>query len=144
MDLEQKRIELENEIADVQSEIEIKVAELDEVRELLSKESFEEAHEDELDDEDFVADEGDDDEDLDDNETEDEDEDETEEDEDFEDEDEDEEDEDEVGTEEELKARESVLMEEVLVLQMKLTALNKQLNDILAQQGMDSLRESEE
>ncbi len=134
MELEQKRIELENEIADIQSEIEIKVAELDEVRELLSKESFEEAHEDELDDEDF-EDEGDDDEDLDDDETEEED---------FEDEEDEEEDEDEVGTEEELKARESELMEEVLVLQMKLTALNKQLNDILAQQGMNNLGESEE
>jgi len=133
MELEQKRIELENEIADIQSEIEIKVAELDEVRELLSKESFEEAHEDELDDEDF-EDEGDEEEDLDD---------ETEE-EDFEDEEDEEEDEDEVGTEEELKARESELMEEILVLQMKLTALNKQLNDILAQQGMNNLGESEE
>ncbi len=133
MELEQKRIELENEIADIQSEIEIKVAELDEVRELLSKESFEEAHEDELDDEDF-EDEGDEEEDLDD---------ETEE-EDFEDEEDEEEDEDEVGTEEELKARESELMEEVLVLQMKLTALNKQLNDILAQQGMNNLGESDE
>lgn len=132
MDLEQKRIELESEIADIQSEIEVKVAELDEVRSLLDKESFEEAHEDELDDEDFVADKEDDDEDLDDNETED-----------FEDEDEEDE---EVGIEdeEELKARESELMEEILVLQMKLNALNKQLNDILAQQGMDSLGESEE
>lgn len=130
MDLEQRRIQLESEIADIQSEIEIRLAELDEVRELLSKESFEEAHADELDDEDFVADEEGDDENLDDNETEDS-------------EDEDEEDE-EVGTEEELKARESELMEEILVLQMKLNALNKQLNDILAQQGMDSLGESGE
>lgn len=132
MDLEQRRIELESEIADIQSEIEIKVAELDEVRSLLSKESFEEAHADELDDEDFVADEGDDDEDLDDNETEDS-EDETEEDDEGEDE-----------TEEELKAKESELMEEILVLQMKLNALNKELNDVLAQLGMDSLGESEE
>lgn len=138
MELEQKRIELENEIDGIQSEIEIKVAELDEVRDLLSKESFEEAHEDELDDEDFVADEGDDDEDLEDNETEEEDF------EDEEDEEEEDEEENEVGTEEELKARESELMEEVLVLQMKLTALNKQLNDILAQQGMNNLGESEE
>ena len=134
MDLEQKRIELESEIADTQSEIEIKVAELDEVRDLLSKESFEEAHEDELDDEDFVADEGDD-EDIEEPTTEEEDDEE-----DFEDEDLDESTEEEV----ELKERESMLMEEVLVLQMKLTALTKQLNDILAQQGMDSLGESEE
>lgn len=129
MDLEQRRIELEREIAEIQSEIEVKVAELDEVRKLLSKESFEEAHADELDDEDFVADEEYDDEDLDDNETEEEDFDEDEE---FE-----------FETEEELKAREAELMEEILVLQMKLNALNKQLNDVLAQQGMDNLRESE-
>ena len=37
-----------------------------------------------------------------------------------------------------------MLMEEVLVLQMKVAALTKQLNDILAQQGMNSLGESEE
>lgn len=127
MDLERKRIELESEIADIQSEIEVKVAALDEVRSLLDKESFEEAHADELDDEDFVVDEEDDDEGLDDNETEDED---------FEDE--------EIEIEEELKARESELMEEILVLQMKVAALTKQLNDILAQQGMNSLGESEE
>ena len=134
MDLEQRRIELENEIADIQSEIEVKLAELDGVRDLLNKESFEEAHADELDDEDFVSDEED--ENLDDDET---DEDETDEEEDFE---EDEELED--ATEEKLKARESELMEEVLVLQMRLAALNKQLNDILAQQGLNSLGESEE
>lgn len=132
MDLEQRRIELEREIAEIQSEIEVKVAELDEVRKLLDKESFEEAHADELDDEDFVADEEYDDENLDDNETEEEKEEDFDEDEEFE-----------VETEEELKAREAKLMEEVLVLQMKLNALNKQLNDILAQQGMDNLRESE-
>ena len=39
----------------------------------------------------------------------------------------------------ELKEKESMLMEEVLVLQMKVAALTKQLNDILAQQGMNSL-----
>lgn len=128
MDLEQKRIELESEIADIQSEIEVKVAELDEVRSLLSKESFSEAHEDELDDEDFVADEGDD-EDIEETTTE----------EDFEDEDLDGE-----TDEAELEEKESMLLEEVLVLQMKVAALTKQLNDILAQQGMNSLGESEE
>lgn len=130
MDLEQKRIELEREIAAIQEEIEVKVAELDEVRNLLGNQSFKEAHADELDDEDFVADEEVDDENLDDDETE-------AGDEDFEDE--------EVvdEAEEELKAKESELMEEILVLQMKLAALNKQLNDVLARQGMDSLRESE-
>lgn len=129
MDLEQKRIELVSEIADIQSEIEVKVAELDEVRSLLSKESFLEAHEDELDDEDFVADEGDD-EDI---------EETTAEEEDFEDEDLDGE-----IDEAELKEKELMLMEEVLVLRMKVAALTKQLNDILAQQGMNSLGESEE
>lgn len=138
MDLEQRRIELENEIADIQSEIEVKLAELDVVRDLLNKESFEEAHEDELDDEDFVSDEED--ENLDDDET---DEDETDEEEDFE-EDEELEDATEEDFEAELKEKESVLMEEVLVLQMKVAALTKQLNDILAQQGMNSLGESEE
>ena len=131
MDLEQKRIELEREIAAIQAEIEIKVAELDEVRSLLDKQSFEEAHADELDDVDFVADEEDEDENLDDDETE-------TEDEDFEDEEVVDE-----AEEEELKAKESELMEEILVLQMKLAALNKQLNDVLAQLGMDSLGESE-
>lgn len=129
MDLEQKRIELVSEIADIQSEIEVKVAELDEVRSLLNKESFSEAHEDELDDEDFVADEGDD-EDI---------EETTAEEEDFEDEDLDGE-----IDEAELKEKELMLMEEVLVLRMKVAALTKQLNDILAQQGMNSLGESEE
>jgi len=132
MDLEQKRIELESEIADIQSEIEVKVAELDEVRDLLNKESFEEAHEDELDDEDFIADEGDD-----------EDIEETTAEEDFEDEDLDGEI-DEAELKEKVKEKESMLMEEVLVLQMKVAALTKQLNDILAQQGMNSLGESEE
>ena len=132
MDLEQKRIELESEIADIQSEIEVKVAELDEVRSLLSKESFFEAHEDELDDEDFIADEGDD-----------EDIEETTAEEDFEDEDLDGEI-DEAELKEKVKEKESMLMEEVLVLQMKVAALTKQLNDILAQQGMNSLGESEE
>ena len=132
MDLEQRRIELENEIADIQSEIEVKLAELDEVRDLLNKESFEEAHEDELDDEDFIADEGDD-----------EDIEETTAEEDFEDEDLDGEI-DEAELKEKVKEKESMLMEEVLVLQMKVAALTKQLNDILAQQGMNSLGESEE
>jgi len=137
MDLELRKSELTAEIAQVESELESKTSELDEVRKLLGEDSIEEVYESEYDDEDFQEDELDPEEDEDDEElaqTDDEGYD------DFEEGDE------EVTPDEkeELLAKEKKLSEEVLVLQMRLVALNKQLNDIVAQEGLETYVEQEE
>lgn len=138
MDLELKKSELTAEIAQVESELESKTSELDEVRKLLGEGSIEEVYESEYDDEDFQEDELDPEE-----------EDETEEEpaqtddegyDDFEEGDE----EATPDENEELLAKEKELAEEVLVLQMRLVALNKQLNDIVAQEGLEKYVEQEE
>lgn len=138
MDLELKKSELTAEIAQVESELESKTSELDEVRKLLGEGSIEEVYESEYDDEDFQEDELDPEE-----------EDENEEEpaqtddegyDDFEEGDE----EATPDENEELLAKEKELAEEVLVLQMRLVALNKQLNDIVAQEGLEKYVEQEE
>lgn len=137
MDLELRKSELTAEIAQVESELESKTSELDEVRKLLGEDSIEEVYESEYDDEDFQEDELDPEEDEDDEElaqTDDEGYD------DFEEGDE----EATPDEKEELLAKEKKLSEEVLVLQMRLVALNKQLNDIVAQEGLETYVEQEE
>lgn len=137
MDLELKKSELIAEIAQVESELESKTGELDEVRKLLGEDSIEEVYESEYDDEDFQEDE------LDPEEDEDEEEPAQTDDEGYDDFEEG----DEEATpdeKEELLAKEKKLSEEVLVLQMRLVALNKQLNDIIAQEGLETYVEQEE
>jgi hypothetical protein len=137
MDLELKKSELIAEIAQVESELESKTSELDEVRKLLGEDSIEEVYESEYDDEDFQEDE------LDPEEDEDEEEPAQTDDEGYDDFEEG----DEEATpdeKEELLAKEKKLSEEVLVLQMRLVALNKQLNDIVAQEGLETYVEQEE
>lgn len=138
MDLELKKSELTAEIAQVESELKSKTGELDEVRKLLGEGSIEEVYESEYDDEDFQEDELD---------PEEEDEDEEElaqtDDEGYDDFEEGDEEATPEGNEE-LLAKEKKLSEEVLVLQMRLVALNKQLNDIVAQEGLETYVEQEE
>jgi hypothetical protein len=137
MDLELRKSELTAEIAQVESELESKTSELDEVRKLLGEDSIEEVYESEYDDEDFQEDE------LDPEEDEDEEEPAQTDDEGYDDFEEG----DEEATpdeKEELLAKEKKLSEEVLVLQMRLVALNKQLNDIVAQEGLETYVEQEE
>ncbi len=139
MDLELKKSELIAEIAQVESELESKASELDEVRKLLGEDSIEEVYESEYDDEDFQEDE------LDPEEEDEEEEEPAEEDDEGYDDFEEGDDEEETPDEkEELLAKEKKLSEEVLVLQMRLVALNKQLNDIVAQEGLETYVEQEE
>ena len=139
VDLELKKSELTAEIVQVESELESKTGELDEVRKLLGEGSVEEVYESEYDDEDFREDEID-------PEEEDEDEEEPAEpdDEGYDDFEEGDDEEDTPDGNEELLAKEKKLSEEVLVLQMRLVALNKQLNDIVAQEGLETYVEQEE
>lgn len=133
MDLEAKKEALLAEISATEEAISAKTAELDEVRKLLNKEEIEKKYSEEYDDEDFEDD-------SEEEEMGDEDEEGMEDEEDFVP---DEEDADEDG-DAELIAKEAAISEEVLVLQMRLVALNKQLNDILASQGTDNLAVREE
>lgn len=122
--------ELLQEIAAVEEELEKKTKELDEVRKLLNKEPLEDLVDDEITDE---GEEG------------------KEKEEEFDDFDEDEEDaeeeefdeDEEDSSDEDLKKKEIMLAEEVLVLQMKLVALNRQLKNILADEGMSEFSDME-
>lgn len=137
MDLELKKSKLTAEIAQVESELENKTGELDEVRKLLGEGSIEEVYESEYDDEDFQEDELD-------PEEEDEEEEPAEPDDEGYDDFEEGDEEATPDEKEELLAKEKKLSEEVLVLQMRLVALNKQLNDIVAQEGLETYVEQEE
>lgn len=137
MDLELKKSKLTAEIAQVESELENKTGELDEVRKLLGEGSVEEVYESEYDDEDFQEDELD-------PEEEDEEEEPAEPDDEGYDDFEEGDEEATPDEKEELLAKEKKLSEEVLVLQMRLVALNKQLNDIVAQEGLETYVEQEE
>lgn len=132
MELELSREELETEIAEVEGELETKTAELDEVRKQLKEDDLGEVYAEEYDDEDYSEDDAD---------NEDGDDDEGDKGNDGEgDSDEDED----LATDEELEAKHKKLTEEVIVLQMRLAALNRRLNNILAGEGMDNFTEREE
>lgn len=137
MDLELRKSELTAEIAQVESELESKTSELDEVRKLLGEGSIEEVYESEYDDEDFQEDELD-------PEEEDEDEEPAQTDDEGYDDFEEGDEEPTPDEKEKLLAKEKQLAEEVLVLQMRLVALNKQLNDLVAQEGLETYVEQEE
>ena len=140
MDLELKKSELTAEIAQVESELKSKTGELDEVRKLLGEGAIEEVYASEYDDADFQEDELDPEEDE---ENSDEEEPAEPDDEGYDDFEEGDEEATPDGNEE-LLAKEKKLSEEVLVLQMRLVALNKHLNDIVAQEGLETYVEQEE
>lgn len=112
---------LELEIENIEDELEGKKLELENVRELIEKEKEFIGFDDEDEDQEDIEEE--------------------EEEEDLEDET-DEEDED--DNLESLLDKEKELLDEILILQMKLVALNKQLNDIIAKEAVEKYTERED